>query len=136
MSDHLPRPICIANFRKRLSPGTSRTPDQYRQQRCAGQTLRLGRPARVYVSSHPQDTNGWTASGRHSAPRGRGFCRVERGDGRRYGAHMAIGAQTADGKGHVVAYGDYYKRQPIFAGARVSAGIAASASDPSAPAER
>jgi outer membrane receptor protein involved in Fe transport len=43
---------------------------------------------------------------------------TEEGDGRRYGAHIAVGTQTADGRGHVVAYGEYYNRSPIFAGDR------------------
>ncbi|HEX8444476.1 MAG TPA: TonB-dependent receptor [Allosphingosinicella sp.] len=39
---------------------------------------------------------------------------TEEGDGRRYGAHLAVGAKTADGRGSVVAFGEYFKREPIF----------------------
>ncbi|HEX9932170.1 MAG TPA: TonB-dependent receptor [Allosphingosinicella sp.] len=43
---------------------------------------------------------------------------TEEGDGRRYGAHLAVGSQLADGRGHVVAFGEYYNRESIFAGDR------------------
>lgn len=43
---------------------------------------------------------------------------TERGDGARFGAHLAIGADFADGRGNVVVYGEYFKRKPIFQGAR------------------
>lgn len=54
--------------------------------------------------------NGVEAGGQYSL--------TERGDGRRYDGHLAIGAESADGKGYVVAYGEYYKRKEIFAGSR------------------
>lgn len=41
-----------------------------------------------------------------------------KGDGGRFQAHAAIGASFDDGRGNVVAFGEYYKRKPIFQGAR------------------
>ncbi|MDP9413588.1 MAG: TonB-dependent receptor [Pseudomonadota bacterium] len=43
---------------------------------------------------------------------------TEEGDGARYGAHLAVGAQIPDGRGHVVAFGEYYNRSPVFQGDR------------------
>ena len=43
---------------------------------------------------------------------------TERGDGRRYDAHLALGTDFADGKGHVTVYGEYYNRASIFQDAR------------------
>ena len=43
---------------------------------------------------------------------------TEEGDGARWDTHVAIGGEFADGKGHVTAYGEYYKRQSVFQGAR------------------
>ena len=40
------------------------------------------------------------------------------GDGRRFNAYMALGTQIAEGRGHIVAFGEYYKRGSIFQGAR------------------
>lgn len=54
--------------------------------------------------------NGLEAGGQYSL--------TEKGDGRRYDGHLAIGAESADGRGYVVAYGQYYKRKEVFAGAR------------------
>lgn len=39
---------------------------------------------------------------------------AERGDGRRYDAHLALGTDFAEGKGHVTVYGEYYKRASIY----------------------
>lgn len=39
---------------------------------------------------------------------------TEEGDGRRFNAYTAIGSQFADGRGHVAAFGEYYKRGSIF----------------------
>ncbi len=38
----------------------------------------------------------------------------ERGDGRRYNAHLALGTGFDDDKGHVTVYADYYKRDSIY----------------------
>jgi outer membrane receptor protein involved in Fe transport len=43
---------------------------------------------------------------------------TERGDGRRYGANIAIGSQFADNRGHVTVFGEYFRRQSVFQGAR------------------
>ena len=43
---------------------------------------------------------------------------TERGDGRRYDAHLALGTDFADGKGHVTVYGEYFRRAPIYQDAR------------------
>lgn len=43
---------------------------------------------------------------------------TERGDGRRWDTNVAIGSDFADGRGHITAYGEYYKRDAIFQGAR------------------
>ncbi|MDP8993771.1 MAG: TonB-dependent receptor plug domain-containing protein, partial [Pseudomonadota bacterium] len=43
---------------------------------------------------------------------------TEEGDGRRYGAHIAIGSQMADGRGNVTAFAEYYNRGSIFQGDR------------------
>lgn len=43
---------------------------------------------------------------------------TERGDGRRYGGHIAIGSDLADGRGNVTVYGEYYNRSSIFGNAR------------------
>jgi iron complex outermembrane receptor protein len=39
---------------------------------------------------------------------------TEEGDGHRYNINAAIGTTFADGRGHVVAYGEYYSRSSIF----------------------
>ncbi|HEX8644811.1 MAG TPA: TonB-dependent receptor [Allosphingosinicella sp.] len=43
---------------------------------------------------------------------------TEEGDGRRYGANIAVGSQLADGRGHVIAFAEYYNRGSIFQGDR------------------
>ena len=43
---------------------------------------------------------------------------TERGDGARWNTHVALGGEFADGRGHVTAYAEYYKRKPIFQAAR------------------
>lgn len=43
---------------------------------------------------------------------------TERGDGRRWDTNIAMGSEFADGRGHITAYGEYYKRDAIFQGAR------------------
>ena len=43
---------------------------------------------------------------------------TEEGDGRRYGAHIAVGSQFADGRGGVTAFAEYYNRGSIFQGDR------------------
>lgn len=40
------------------------------------------------------------------------------GDGGRFQAHVAMGANFDDGRGNVTAFAEYYKRKPIFQGAR------------------
>ena len=40
------------------------------------------------------------------------------GDGARWDAYLAVGSEFADGRGHVTAFGEYYKRKPIFQGDR------------------
>lgn len=39
---------------------------------------------------------------------------TEEGDGARFNANIAIGAETADGRGKVTVFGEYYDRKPIF----------------------
>jgi outer membrane receptor protein involved in Fe transport len=43
---------------------------------------------------------------------------TDRGDGRRYGANIAIGASLDDNRGNVVAFAEYYNRGSIFADKR------------------
>ncbi|WP_129794471.1 TonB-dependent receptor domain-containing protein [Sphingosinicella sp. CPCC 101087] len=43
---------------------------------------------------------------------------TEEGDGERYNAYVAIGTQFADGRGHVTAYAEYYKRGSVMAADR------------------
>ncbi len=43
---------------------------------------------------------------------------TEEGDGRRYGAHIAVGSSMADGRGNVTAFAEYYNRGSIFQGDR------------------
>jgi outer membrane receptor protein involved in Fe transport len=43
---------------------------------------------------------------------------TEEGDGRRYGAHIAVGSSLADGRGNVTAFAEYYNRSDIFQGDR------------------
>jgi len=43
---------------------------------------------------------------------------TEEGDGRRYGAHLAIGSAVGGGRGNVAAYGEYFNRGSIFQGDR------------------
>lgn len=49
---------------------------------------------------------------------GASYAITERGDGARFNAFAAIGSQFADGRGNVTAFGEYFKRQPIFQSAR------------------
>ncbi|QNE32282.1 TonB-dependent receptor [Sphingomonas sp. NBWT7] len=56
------------------------------------------------------DLNGITAGANYNI--------TERGDGRRYGANVAIGTQFADNRGHVTVFGEYYKRDSLLQGAR------------------
>jgi outer membrane receptor protein involved in Fe transport len=46
------------------------------------------------------------------------YALTDRGDGRRYGANLAIGAALDDNRGNVVAYAEYYNRGSIFADKR------------------
>jgi outer membrane receptor protein involved in Fe transport len=57
-----------------------------------------------------QDLSGVEAGGQYSI--------TEEGDGARYQGYLAIGANTADGRGNVTAYAEYYRRKPVFQGAR------------------
>ena len=43
---------------------------------------------------------------------------TQEGDGPRYGAHVALGANFDDGRGNVTAFAEYYKRGDIFQGDR------------------
>lgn len=43
---------------------------------------------------------------------------TEKGDGARFNVNAAIGGEFADGRGHITAYGEYFKRKPIFQDAR------------------
>lgn len=43
---------------------------------------------------------------------------TEEGDGSRFNAYLAVGAELPDGRGNVVAYGEYFKRDAIFQGDR------------------
>ncbi|MEC3912750.1 TonB-dependent receptor [Sphingobium sp. CR2-8] len=43
---------------------------------------------------------------------------TEEGDGGRWDTNIAIGTDFADGRGHITAYGEYYKRKSILQGAR------------------
>lgn len=43
---------------------------------------------------------------------------TEQGDGARWQTHTAMGTEFADGKGHITAFAEYYKRKSIFQGAR------------------
>ena len=52
------------------------------------------------------DLEGMIAGGQYSI--------TEEGDGRRYNAYVAIGTQFADGRGHVAAFAEYYKRGQIM----------------------
>ena len=56
------------------------------------------------------DLNGILAGGQYSI--------TEEGDGARYNAYAALGADFADGRGNVTVFGEYYKRGPIFQDAR------------------
>jgi iron complex outermembrane receptor protein len=56
------------------------------------------------------DINGIEAGGQYNI--------TERGDGRRYEGYLALGSDFADNKGHITAYGEYYKRAAIYQGAR------------------
>jgi outer membrane receptor protein involved in Fe transport len=57
-----------------------------------------------------QDLNGVEAGGTYAL--------TEAGDGARYSADLAIGANFADGRGNVTAYGSYTERKPVFQGDR------------------
>lgn len=43
---------------------------------------------------------------------------TEQGDGARWDTHVAMGTDFADGRGHITAYAEYYKRKPVFQGDR------------------
>jgi outer membrane receptor protein involved in Fe transport len=43
---------------------------------------------------------------------------TEEGDGARFNAYVALGANFADGRGNVTVFGEYFKRQPVFQGDR------------------
>jgi outer membrane receptor protein involved in Fe transport len=49
---------------------------------------------------------------------GANYSITEEGDGRRYGAHIAVGSSLADGRGNVTAFAEYYNRGSIFQGDR------------------
>lgn len=49
---------------------------------------------------------------------------TERGDGRRLGAHIALGSGFADDRGHVTVFGEYFERKPILQGARGFSNVA------------
>jgi outer membrane receptor protein involved in Fe transport len=53
-----------------------------------------------------EDLDGLIAGGQYSI--------TEEGDGERYNAYLAIGSQFADGRGHVAAFAEYYKRGTIM----------------------
>lgn len=57
-----------------------------------------------------EDLAGMIAGGQYSV--------TEKGDGSRYNGYVAIGTPFADGKGHITAYGEYYKRGSIGQGER------------------
>lgn len=57
-----------------------------------------------------QDLVGLEAGGQYNI--------TERGDARRYEAHIALGAEVADGRGHATVYASYFNRAPVFAAAR------------------
>ncbi len=57
-----------------------------------------------------QDLSGVEAGGQYSI--------TSRGDGARYQTYLALGANSADGRGNVTAYAEYFRRKPIFQGAR------------------
>lgn len=41
-----------------------------------------------------------------------------RGDGGRYEGYVAFGSDIAEGRGHITAYGEYFRRDPVFQGQR------------------
>ncbi|WP_157176578.1 TonB-dependent receptor domain-containing protein [Sphingomonas prati] len=43
---------------------------------------------------------------------------TEQGDGARWDSHIAMGTDFADGRGHITAYAEYYKRKAVFQGDR------------------
>ncbi|MEJ7926745.1 TonB-dependent receptor [Sphingobium sp. AN641] len=47
-----------------------------------------------------------------------------KGDGHRFEAHVAMGTEFAEGRGHITLYGEYYKRKPIFQTAREFSSVA------------
>lgn len=47
----------------------------------------------------------------------------ERGDGATFKADLLLGVNAPDGRGNVVAYGSYTKRDPVFAGTRAFSAI-------------
>ena len=49
---------------------------------------------------------------------GANYSITEEGDGRRYGAHIAVGSSLADGRGQVTAFAEYYNRGSVFQGDR------------------
>lgn len=56
------------------------------------------------------DLNGVTAGANYNV--------TEEGDGVRYGANIALGAQFAEDRGHVTVFGEYFRREPVFQGDR------------------
>jgi outer membrane receptor protein involved in Fe transport len=56
------------------------------------------------------DLEGLIAGGQYSI--------TEEGDGARYNAYMAVGASTADGRGRVTAFGEYFNRRAVLQGDR------------------
>lgn len=57
------------------------------------------------------DLNGVLAGGQYNI--------TERGDGRRYNGYLAVGTTLGgDDRGHATVYGEYYRRQAVFQGAR------------------
>ena len=63
-----------------------------------------------------QDLSGVEAGGQYSI--------TEEGDGARYQGYLALGANTADGRGNVTAYAEYFRRKPVFQGAREFSSVA------------
>lgn len=49
---------------------------------------------------------------------GANYSITEEGDGRRYGAHFAVGSELPDGRGNVVAFAEYFNRGAVFQGDR------------------
>jgi iron complex outermembrane recepter protein len=56
------------------------------------------------------DLEGMIAGGQYSI--------TGEGDGPRFNAYMALGTQIGEGRGHIVAFGEYYNRGSVYQGAR------------------